>query len=160
MSNHCPDCAETGSCGNGHVYVIELKKKVLEKEPGFPFEGELPRGKRVYYVGETSHSPECRYKQHVADREKKSRKGYMCNCFSDEPEKREFKPSNGPGKYVFEYHKKGGLRPELYRDKNPADRKPEENYRGMMKDLKEKRVGAEEDLALELRSMGHAVHYG
>ena len=159
MSKHCLDCTETSFCGNYHVYVIELKKKVLEKEPGFPFEGELPRDKRVYYVGETSHSPECRYKQHVADREKKSRKGFMCNCFTDEPKFRPFKSANGPGKYVFEYHKKGCLRPELYRDENPVT-KNEGNYPGMMKNLKDKSVKKEEELALKLQSMGHAVHYG
>ena len=159
MGKHCPDCTETSSCENYHVYVIELRKKVLKKEPSFPFEGDLPRGKRVYYVGETSHSPECRYKQHVADREKKSRKGFMCKCFTDEPKFRPFKSANSPGKYVKKYHKKGGLRPELYSDENPATRK-QGNYSGMMKDLKDKSVEKEEELALKLRSKGHAVHYG
>jgi len=159
MSKHCPDCTETSPCGNSHVYVIELKKKVLDKKPGFPFEGELTRGKRVYYVGQTSHSVECRYKQHVAPRKNKSRKGFYCNCFTEETVFREFKHKNSAGNYVNEYHKKGGLRPKLYHEKNPAVRKPEDNYPGMMKDISDKIVQAEEDLALELRSMGHAVHY-
>ena len=159
MTKDCSECTETSPCNNYHVYVIELKKKVLDKEPSFPFEGDLPRGKRVYYVGQTSHSVKCRYKQHVAPRKKKSRKGFLCNCFTDEPELKPFRPQNAPGKFVNEYHKRGGLRPKLYHDKNPAVRKPEENYRGMMKEISEKIEQAEEDLALELRSRGHAVHY-
>ena len=50
MTKDCSECTETRSCDNYHVYVIELKKNVLKLEPSFPFEGELARGKRVYYV--------------------------------------------------------------------------------------------------------------
>lgn len=160
MSDCCPDCTDDNVCGNFHVYVIELKRKVLIKEPNFPYEGDtLPKGKRVYYVGKTQHSIECRYKQHVSNRKKKSRKGFMCNCFGDEPKKRPFTKFNKPGKYIKKYHKKGGLRPAVFFHLNPAARIPRENSQGMMDELNRKALDAETDLALTLRKDGHAVHY-
>ena len=106
MTKDCSECTETRSCDNYHVYVIELKKKVLKLEPSFPFEGELARGKRVYYVGMTKHRPFCRYTQHVGKRSK-SRKNFVCSCFTDEPVLRRRKKA---GKYVNEYKKNSILR--------------------------------------------------
>ncbi len=159
MSEHCPDCTDRKACGNYHVYVIELKKNVLKLEPSFPFEGELARGKRVYYVGQTKHSVECRYKQHVAPRHKKSRTGFNCNCFTEDIVLMPFRPQNAPGEYVNEHHKKGGLRPEWHYDENPAVDNKIETYPGMMEDLRVRAEEEEEDLALDLRAKGHAVHY-
>ena len=51
-----------------YVYVIELKKQVWAKEASYqkknPHLTKQYVGK-CYYVGQTSHLPECRYKQHV-----------------------------------------------------------------------------------------------
>ena len=141
------------------MYVIELRRSVLDDEPGFPFDGILGLDKRVYYVGQTSHSVECRYKQHVAPRNKKSRKGFNCNCYTEDVILRPFTKFNAPGEYVNEYHKKGGLRPKLHYGENPAVDTKIETYRGMMDDLEELAEQAEEDLALDLRAEGNAVHY-
>ena len=155
MSSDCPECTETRSCDNYHVYVIELKKKALKLEPSFPFEGELASGKRVYYVGMTKHRPYCRYTQHVGKRSK-SRKNFVCSCFTDEPVLRR---REKPGKYV-EYKKKGlALRPKLYSHLNPTVRTDVPNRKGIAKKL-EILAGEEEGkLAESLRTDGHAVHY-
>ena len=155
MSSDCPECTETRSCDNYHVYVIELKKKALKLEPSFPFEGELASGKRVYYVGMTKHRPYCRYTQHVGKRSK-SRKNFVCSCFTDEPVLRRRKK---PGKYV-EYKKKGlALRPKLYSHLNPTVRTDVPKRKGIAKELEVRAKEAEEELAEDLRADGHAVHY-
>ena len=156
MSSDCPECTETRSCDNYHVYVIELKKKVLKLESSFPFEGELARGKRVYYVGMTKHRPFCRYTQHVGKRSK-SRKNFVCSCFTDEPVLRRRKKA---GKYVNEYKKKGlALRPKLYSHLNPTVRTDVVNRKGIAKELEVLAGEEEEKLAKSLRADGHAVHY-
>lgn len=155
---HCQDCGDSGpSCGNYHVYVIELRESVLADEPGFPYKGKipLPKGKKAYYVGQTTHRVTCRYKQHTEW--EKGRK-FDCPCFGGR-KGREYRSQNKPGKYV-DYHKEDGLRPEIYSSENPAVRKESEKGRGASKRLFEKIEGKEEELALVLRGMGHAVHYG
>jgi len=136
MSEHCPDCADGKACGNFHVYVIELRRSVLGHESNFPFEGDLDEGKNVYYVGQTKHSVECRYKQHVAPRHNLSRTGFCCNCFTEDAILRPFTNFNAPGKYVNIYHKKGGLRPECHYDENPAVNTKIKTYPGMIKNSK------------------------
>ena len=156
MSSDCPECTETRSCDNYHVYVIELKKKVLKLESSFPFEGELASGKLVYYVGMTKHRPFCRYTQHVGKRSK-SRKNFVCSCFSDEPVLRRRKKS---GKYVNEYKKKGlALRRKLYSHLNPTVRTDVPNRKGIAKKLEVLAGKKERKLAESLRADGHAVHY-
>jgi len=156
VNKDCSECTETRACGNYHVYVIELKKNVLKLEPSFPFKGELARGKRVYYVGMTKHRPYCRYTQHVGKRTK-SRKNFVCSCFTDEPVLRRRKKA---GEYVNEYKKKGlALRPKLYSHLNPTVRTDVPNRKGIAKEL-EVLAGEEEgELAESLRTDGHAVHY-
>jgi len=68
MSVGCSECRGTRSCENWHVYAIELRYAVLENEPSFPFDGQLGAGCKVFYVGITTHTTECRYNQHVAKR--------------------------------------------------------------------------------------------
>ena len=156
MTEDCSECTETRSCDNYHVYVIELKKKVLKLEPSFPFEGELARGKRVYYVGMTKHRPYCRYTQHVGKRTK-SRKNFDCTCFTDEVVRRQKKR---PGKFVNKYNKKGmSLRPKLYSHLNPTVRTDVPKRKGIAKELEVRAKEAEEELAENLRADGHAVHY-
>ena len=154
MSEHCNECTGAKSCKHHHVYVIELKRSAL-KEPGFPFKGDLEEGKSVYYVGQTTHRVECRYKQHA---KRKSAKKFRCSCFPPE-QLRDYKPSNSPGKYVNEHHRKMGLRPELYATKNPVVRKDSMKGSGSAKALKKLAEGKEKARALELRLDGHAVHY-
>ncbi len=141
------------------MYVIELRRSVLGDETDFPFEGDLGADKNVYYIGQTRHSVECRYKQHVAPRHKKSRTGFYCNCFTEDTILRPFTNFNAPGEYVNEYHKPGGLRAEWHYDENPAVDTKIETYPGMMDKLSVLAREEEESLALDLRAKGHAVHY-
>ena len=132
-----------------YLYVIELKKTILIKEPSFRKKNSHLKREyngKCYYVGQTSHLPECRYKQHVSKRRDTPGSNFTCACFTEKPTKREFKSSNRPGRFVPEYHKKGGLRPDLFNKLNPAA------------DTKEKAELAEKKLAQHLRDQGFAVH--
>jgi hypothetical protein len=132
-----------------YVYVIELKKTVWIKEASFqkknPHLTKQYDGK-CYYVGQTSHLPECRYKQHVSRRRDTPGNKFICGCFTEKPIKREFTKKNRPGRYVAKYHKKGGLRPTLFNKLNPAA------------NTKEGAELAEKKLAQKLRVQGFAVH--
>tara|TARA_B100000287_G_C20472542_1_gene717844 strand:+ start:255 stop:725 length:471 start_codon:yes stop_codon:yes gene_type:complete len=152
LSKGCSKCKNGRSCNNYHLYAIELKKKAI-KEPGFPFEGELERGKKVYYVGWTKHTIECRYKQHVRRRSKSSKR-FNCGCFNEH----KLRDLGKPGKYT-NHHKKGGLRPKLTHHRNPAVEVPEKGPKGYLQTYKEMADIAEEKFAEELRSEGHAVHF-
>ncbi len=156
----CSQCTPEAACGNFHVYVIELRRRVLRREPSFPFDGPLPPGAKVYYVGETSHRVECRYKQHVGARDSRARKHFMCDCFTEAPKKRPFTPHNKPGKFVAKHAKKGGLRPKIFGAQNPVTTQPAKAYAGMQEELKAASRAAEAALAEQLRAAGHAVHYG
>ena len=155
MTTYCPECTETRSCGNYHVYVIELKKSVLEREPSFPFEGDLARRKRVYYVGMTKHRPYCRYTQHVGKRTK-SRKNFDCTCFTEETVRRKKKKA---GEFVNKYSKRSGLRQKLFAHLNPTVRTDVPKRKGIAIELEELAKDAERQLAETLRADGHAVHY-
>ena len=56
-SDYCRDCDGKMSCNNYHVYVIELDRAVLEEKPDFPYEGNLPNDKKIFYVGITNIDP-------------------------------------------------------------------------------------------------------
>ena len=155
MSIGCSECKDKRSCGNWHVYAIELRYTVLEKEPSFPFEGKLDSGCKIFYVGITTHTTECRYNQHVAKRNR-SRSKFTCPCFTDEPELRKLKR---PGRYVNKYRKVGGLSPFYFAHLNPVSRTDGETRQGMRTAEKKIAEEAEGALAKELREEGHAVHY-
>ena len=147
IDKFCRKCTQKKSCGNRHVYVIELKKKVISKPRYCP---ELNRSvltekSKYFYVGETAHRPDCRYKQHVANRNG-IRKHFICNCFENNI-KRKFNTGNRGSIWVYDYHKKGGLRPEHFKSLNPI-------Y-GNQEDSKK----VESELAKKLISMGHAAHF-
>lgn len=131
------------------VYAIELKKTVWIKEASFrkknPHLTNQYDGK-CYYVGQSSHLPECRYKQHVSKRRDTPGNKFICGCFTEKPIKREFNKKNRPGRYVAKYHKKSGLRPIFYNKLNPVA------------DTKKAAELAEQSLAQQLRDQGFAVH--
>ena len=132
-----------------YVYAIELKKTIWIKEAGFrkknPHLTKEYNGK-CYYVGQTSHQPECRYIQHVSKRRDMPGNKFNCGCFTENPIKREFSRKNRPGRFVKEYHIKGGLRPFIYARLNPVG------------ETKEAAEIAEKSLAQQLRDQGLAVH--
>ena len=143
----CSKCTKKKSCGNRHVYVIELNKEVIRKPNFCPdiVRSSLTDKSKYFYVGETAHRPDCRYKQHVANRAG-IRKYFICNCFENNI-KREFNTGNRGSKWVKDYHKKGGLRPEHFKSLNPIC--------GNQEDSKK----VESELAKKLISMGHAAHF-
>jgi hypothetical protein len=138
------------TCGQHHLYVIELKKSVWEKETKFRNKNKhLPSNYegKCYYVGQTKHHPECRYKQHAASKARRNnpRAGFLCNCFSEATVKRLFNKRRS-ATYVGDYHKKGGLRPSVYGALNP-----------IATTLEDAQL-AEAALAQQLRDQGFAVH--
>ena len=158
-TQYCSLCEEKRACGHHHVYVVELRREVLKEKPDFPFEGEFPADKKAYYVGETAHSPECRFRQHTA----KTKDRYLCYCpmgnpSADVPVERTFEPWL-KGKYA----KSHGFRledEEWIRDMNPIFRRDVDPYPGIAQVWKDKASEAEEELGHELRLEGHAVYWG
>ena len=149
-NSHCIKCGPGPyKCEDGHVYVIELKESALDDKkfaPDFNRDNFKSGITKCFYVGETKHTPQCRFNQHLAKR-KKPRTGFMCRC-NKETVKVPFDAYNRGSKKVSNHYKKGGLRPKIYRDYNPV------------KGNKEKRRKVEKELSESLRKQGHAVHYG
>ena len=117
-SNNTPEGPRTCS-----VYAIELKKTVWLQEAGFRKKNpHLPKeyNGSCYYIGQSRHLPECRYKQHVSKRRNTPGAQFMCGCFTEQPIKRAYRPSNSPGRYVSKYHMSGGLRSALFEALNPV----------------------------------------
>ena len=147
-NSHCSKCGKY-KCKDGHVYVIELEESALDCEK---FARDFNRDDfksgitKCLYVGETTHAPQCRYNQHVANRNK-HRKIFICKCNKGEV-RVPFSPFNKASPIAHKYSKKGGLRPKMYKDYNPV------------KGNQEKRKKVEKELSESLRKQGHAVHYG
>jgi len=148
MKEHCSKCGTKKSCGLHHVYVIELDNKVLREDHRFApeFTDRSNTAVRCYYIGQTSHRPECRYKQHVAKRTR-PRKHFTCSCKTGKSVLTPFSAYNKGNMATNRYHLPGGLRPELFTHLNPV--------RGG-RDAAEK---AERTLAMALREEGYAVHF-
>jgi len=144
----CSRCGPDKCCGLRHVYVIELKKQALDMEEycGYLCEArrdEIREGEgRCYYVGQTSHRPDCRYKQHVA-----RGRNFDCRCETGQPQRLPTGGYRRGNRAVKNYHEPGGLRPDLFADRNP------------IRGGRDKALEAEKKLAEELRALGHAVHY-
>ena len=144
---NCKRCGTYKSCGRHHVYVIELNKEALDMAKYCPNLCEARRDEiregegRCYYVGQTWHRPDCRYKQHVA-----RGNNFECRCKEGTPE---LLPLGGYARgnaAVKKYHEPGGLRPDLFADLNP------------IRGGRDKALEAEKKLTEELRAQGHVVH--
>ena len=142
-SPNCSKCSSLLRCGNYHLYVIELdyqlvrNRKFMSKNPLYKNEMDC------LYVGSTSHTCECRFKQHQLHI-KKELNGYTCVCDGENIFKK-FVRSGGhtrgsyyPGVYGMR------LRPDLFCKFNP------------IKDNK-KIFAMETKLATDLRLQGYAV---
>ena len=168
----CQTCEEGMGCPNYHVYVIELRREVLVEKPESKSiflhlnTGDLPPEARVFYVGETTHSPECRYRQHIADSE--ARKQFTCNCnMLDTNKNHENLRRNFPlpvkKGYVRDYPKE--LHPPNFLGggfQNPTreNTHPGQSYPGSRKAASIDSREAERRLGCYLRSLGHAVYWG
>jgi hypothetical protein len=142
-SSCCSKCFGTRRCGSYHLYVIELDYQLIYNRK---FMSKNPLHKNdmdCLYVGVTSHTCECRFKQHQIHA-KKETDGYFCLCDNKEIF-RNFVRSGGhthgsyyPGVYGMR------LRPDLFYKYNPIKNK-------------EKAFAMETKLADKLRSFGFAV---
>ncbi|MCH2137268.1 MAG: hypothetical protein MK101_11945 [Phycisphaerales bacterium] len=123
---------------NYHVYVIELNKNVVDR-PGWNTDEYGPSGNklRCFYVGQSAHTPECRYAQHIADRSAT----FHCICGLTESPVNPYQI--GGQTFVVNHH--FALRPELYTRYNPLPSQAEA-------------IAMEERLTLELRAKGWGAY--
>ena len=149
-SDYCRDCDGKMSCNNYHVYVIELDRAVLEEKPDFPYEGNLPNDKKIFYVGITKHRPECRYLQHTAERPENNE--YLCNCFSESPTSRKFPKKV---KYVHGFD----LNLARISPINPIVRTDGPTFPGSAIEQENEAKNKEMEMGEKLRKLGHAVYW-
>ena len=148
---HCPSCGKKKSCGNHHVYVIELKKEVLD-DPSFCPDRPINAGphSKCYYVGETNHRVDCRFTQHRAKKRRRKKEGatFDCSCNNGTVVKVKFNAYNSPSKYPNKYRIKSGalLTEDWVVSRNPI-------YGG-----KEESKKAELELRNWLLEQGHYAH--
>ena len=141
-----------------YVYVIELKKKKFlknykDRRPPKKFRDQNPhinwnewglhetkmtKKVRFYYVGQSTHEPECRFRQHKRCHGKKI--NFECKC-SAGPVTITTNRSNS-------FVKRFGtmLRPWKYKDYNPIQSRKESEQK-------------EKELAEKIRSENHAVYF-
>ena len=148
---HCPSCGKKKSCGNHHVYVIELKEEVLE-DPTFCPDRPSNAGphSKCYYVGETIHRVDCRFTQHRAKKRRRKKEGatFDCTCKTGKVVKVEFNAYNRPSRYPNKYRMKSGA---LLMDDWIVSRNP-------ISGGKEKSKEAEKELKNWLLEQGHYAH--
>lgn len=145
LSSDCSACGKKKACGKHHVYAIELNPEVLNDESFFPDRASLKEDARCFYIGQTTHRPDCRYKQHV--RKNRKNKNFNCYCEAGDPVRTAFTAFNRGNKYVRDYHLPGGLKPEIFSELNP------------IVEGREKALRIEAELAEKLIREGHAVHF-
>ena len=150
---HCPECEPKKSCGwrtRRHVYVVELNPAVLDARDFCPGDrDQVTSETRFFYVGQTRHRVACRYVQHRARKARRARTGstFDCSCKTGAFVKTPFTPWNSGNKFVRTYAlKSGALRPEFFFHHNPV-LGGHEAARDM-----------EQQVAQELRDLGHLVH--
>lgn len=143
MNTHCRRCSGHLKCGAYHLYVIELDYELTKNKRFMAKNPRYRNGNDCLYVGSTSHTCVCRFKQHQLHA-KKNKLGYTCFCSGHE-EFREFVRGGGktrgsyyPGVYGLR------LRPDLYFPYNPL---MDGTYAAAM----------EKQLADQLRLKGYAV---
>ena len=137
-SRGCKACRRQSggrSCEAGHVYVIELGPGA-DDDRSFHKKAKKLRGATGdrLYVGQTTHTVECRLRQHLGEAGEGT--GFSCRC-SDRDQ------SGSRGNRWVKKHG-GTLRYDLFTDWNPLDRDPED---------------AEKELGLELKRAGHIVYW-
>lgn len=145
VSKTCPMCDSETTCGQYHLYVIELSKDVLQEARFKRANPNASPNAKCFYVGETSHTPECRFQQHKLYFEGETH--FLCTC------------KGTPREYPFRGRAEGGrtkgnryvgkyglyLRSRMFKKQNPVGTTRAESKK------------AESALAEALRSRGNAV---
>ncbi len=153
---YCKACGAKKSCDwqdQRHVYVIELQREVLQ-DKAFRrlYDTDTSNeGTRIFYVGQTQHQVECRYKQHRRKQAgRKAGRPLLCSCESGAPQEIPPSPYNRGNIFVRKYAlKSGALRPEFFLHHNPIS----------IKGNKEAAKEMERKIAEKLRSLGHLAHF-
>ena len=150
LSAGCDACNGSRSCGNHHLYVIELDAGKCIRDTSFTkLFGEDVES--AYYVGRTTHTIECRYNQH-SGREKGN---FSCSCFTDEPVIRE---KHKRVRFI-QYHLKGGLRPNFSNHLNPAVLITDDMHKEELNQAKDLANRAEAKLTEELNDIDGIAAY-
>ena len=168
-TKYCNSCEDDATCPNFHAYIIELDRSVLD-ETNFPYEGELPLDKKVFYVGQTNHSVECRYFQHTAHRSEDNQ--YDCTCNLGVNPNNKIVRRSFPKRVTYVNRKRDNMlfakelfAPNLFNlnYNNPTVIKAppgsDLTYIGSAKDESKKSEEIETAIGEQLRSMGHAVYW-
>jgi len=152
MSQGCKLCDGKRSCRNWHLYAIELDvNKCLDDNSFRRKYGE--NAVKVYYVGKTTHTIECRYNEHSGRKKGK----FSCICFSEEPVLRKKKKR---ARFV-QHHLSGGLRPKITVDANPVVMIQTELTKEERSDRSNEADSFESALANRLSELeGHYAHWG
>jgi len=142
-SAYCKKCKEHEVCGKYHVYVIELDYTLTKNRKFMSRNHQHLYDMDCLYVGSTSHTCYCRFKQHQLHT-KKEEDGFICSC-KGKGIFRKFVRSGGhtrgsyyPGVYGMM------LRPDLFYRYNPISNQ-------------KKALQIEEQLAAFLKKKGYAV---
>ncbi len=140
---YCVRCSLHKACGKYHIYVIELDPDIRKNKKFMQKNLRYHSGKACLYIGSTSHTPECRFSQHILHIDKENNQ-YPCLC-TGKKVFRTFVRSGGktrggyfPGLFGMR------LRPDLFFSFNPIS-------------TKKKAMKTEETYAKYLRSQGYAV---
>lgn len=161
-TKYCESCDEKKGCENYHAYIIELRREVLDEKGNFPYEGVLPDDKRVFYVGETTHSVECRFVEHTTERPSNNLHYCTCNVLGTNPNHKKMQRSwSSGGKYVKGYDI-GLFPPNILglQYQNPTVTVTQFGYPGSRIAEGKKKLEIERKIGCHLRSLGHAVYWG
>ncbi len=121
------------------VYIIELDPAVRDLDPWFR-SNPIQTKENCFYVGQSAHSPECRFEQHTSP----ARSVFYCICdFRRGELVNEF--AIGRARFASTYSTR--LCPDMYAHLNPIASQSES-----------KRL--EKNIAETLRAEGYGVHYG
>jgi hypothetical protein len=121
------------------VYIIELDPAVFDLAHWTRSNPDQTK-EECFYVGQTAHSPECRFEQHKLP----ARSEFLCMCSCNRGQLvNEFQI--GRAKFASKYSKQ--LRPDMYAHLNPIASQSESKE-------------IEETIAENLRSEGYGAHYG
>ena len=94
-SAHCTMCGPKKSCGNHHVYVVELRPEVLRMNKYCKDDREhLSDDSELFYVGESEHRPECRYYNQHAPKKSRRKRQLTFDCMCDTGQVKKVKFTN------------------------------------------------------------------
>ena len=163
-TKYCESCDEGKGCENYHAYIIELRRDFLDEEDDFPYEGDLPDDKRVFYVGETTHSVECRYVEHTTERPSDNHHYCTCSVLGTNPNHAFIERKFSPGGTYVKGNEIELFPPNIlglqYQNPTVPVTPRAEAYTGSRLAEGDASREIERKIGCHLRSLGHAVYWG